>query len=100
MRSKYEYEMTDLDFLDVYDSEGEYVKSRDLTIFYTKERCNDGIGHYEYWGSEGYDQGNNYWELEIVGWYKDAFNDAENKVIEEYIKCNESLIMEEIIESL
>jgi hypothetical protein len=100
MKSKYEYEMPDLDILDIYDAEGDFIKSRDLTIIYTKERCNDGIGHYEYWGSESYDQGNNYWELEIVGWNKDAFNDGENKVISEYINCNESLIIEKIIESL
>jgi uncharacterized protein RhaS with RHS repeats len=100
MRSKYEYEMSDLDFLDIYDAEGDFIKSSGLTIIYTKERCNDGIGSFEFWGSKYYDSGIDYWEVEIVGWNKDAFNDAENKVIEEYINCNEELIIEKIIESL
>lgn len=97
---KDEHTFKGLDFLDVYDDEGEFLKSRDLRVTFTKEWCNDGIGHYEFWGSKGYDSGTDYWEIDNIEWDKSQWTDAENKVIEEYINCHLEELIEEIIETL
>jgi hypothetical protein len=95
-----EHTFEGLDFLDVYDDEGEFIKGRDLRVTYTKERCNDGIGSYEFWGSKGYDSGTDYWEIDNIEWDKSKWTDAENKVIEQYINCNLEKLTEKIIETL
>ena len=97
---KEEHTFEDLEFLVVYDDEGEFIKSRGLRVTYTKERCNDGIGHYEFGGSKGYDSGTDYWEIDNIEWDKSEWTDAENKVIEQYINCNLEELIEEIIETL
>lgn len=50
---------------EIYDDNGnEKVAKVEVEMLY--ERCNDGIGGYEYWGFRGYDKGEDYTEYESV----------------------------------
>lgn len=46
---------------------------------------NDGIGSYEYWGAQCYDEGTDYFSLNSLDWDAKEFTEEENKAIKEYI---------------
>ena len=51
--------------------------SIELTLSLEYEWCNDGIGHYEYWGACGYDHGTDYVEINQVTYDKAGFTAEE-----------------------
>lgn len=55
------------------------VVSVEVTIEYHLE--NDGVGHYEYWGSSGYDAGNTFIEVDEYNYNNSAFTPEEQKQI-------------------
>ena len=59
---------------------------------------NDGIGSYEFWGSRGYDAGNEYLVLDQLKWNESLFTDEQNEIIRQHINDdNNWLILEEKI---
>jgi len=61
---------------------------------------NDGIGGYEYWGSTGYDKGNDYYECDEVHWDKSLYNDFQNDVINKYLRDNWEKVTEKLIKNI
>ena len=60
------------------------VTSIEVTLSYIWE--NDGIGPYEYWGSVGFDRGNNYVTIEDYSYDKTGMTDEEIKTIDSMIE--------------
>ena len=72
-----------------YDSYMEQGNITDVlcTIEFTIE--NDGIGHYEFWGSKGYDAGVNYAVINSINWDRMLFPILINTLLDVY--CNECI---------
>jgi len=47
---------------------------------------NDGIGTYEFWGSQGFDHGRTYSVIENLTWDRDKHSPQENTSIEKYLE--------------
>ena len=60
------------------------VTSIEVTLSYIWE--NDGIGPYEYWGSVGFDRGNNYVTIEDYSYDKTGMTAEEIKTIDSMIE--------------
>jgi hypothetical protein len=61
---------------------------------------NDGIGSYEFWGSVGYDSGNDYLVLDDMKWDETEFNTTQNEIIKNYLDNNWTVLEELITQEL
>jgi hypothetical protein len=72
------------------------------TIEFTIE--NDGIGHYEFWGSKGYDAGVDYAVINSIRWNRIAFPILINTLLDVYInECIDEItdkLQDELINSI
>jgi hypothetical protein len=96
--TKHEYTFEELELLEVIDADGECIGYKELVVTADLIEENDGIGHYEYWGSEGYDRGTDYWSVVKVRWDKSLYTDQENAKIDRWIEDNFCEIEQEIVE--
>ncbi len=65
-----------------------------------KRKENSGIGGYEFWGFQGYDKGEDYWDIDDINWDKSKYTDIENKFIAKYLEDNYDEIYEEILDKI
>ena len=59
-----------------------------IPVTVESEWDNDGIGAYEYWGSKGFDKGNDYVEIYDVDWDKTGYTPEEVEIVEAAIDDN------------
>jgi hypothetical protein len=76
----------DCHYYNLYMEQGN-IKDVLCTIEFTIE--NDGIGHYEFWGSKGYDAGVDYAVINLISWDRMLFPILINTLLEVY--CNECI---------
>ena len=77
-----------------------YIEEYDL---YVELECecitqNDGIGSYEYWGSQEYDAGEDYLICEHIEWDKEDYTEEQNAAIDKYLEENFCKIADKAIE--
>jgi hypothetical protein len=96
----HEYTFKELDFLKVLDADGECIGYQELEVDAELQQENDGIGHYEYCGSAGYDQGTDYWSVVRVTWNRDLYTEQENATIDRWIETSWSDIEQEIVDDM
>jgi len=58
----------------------------DIAVKVEVDMYYDGIGHYEAWGSAGYDRGYPTCDIESVTWDKREYTPEQNRMIEEFIE--------------
>lgn len=87
----------DFELLDITDSEGDCIATRDWDIQCKLVKKNDGIGHYEFWGSSGYDAGTDYYELMEVSWERSEYTEQENQALDKWVEDNWTSIEEDVI---
>jgi hypothetical protein len=66
----------------------------EVTIEYHLE--NDGVGHYEYWGSTGYDEGNTFIEVDEYHYDNSSFTPEEQEQINAEIDSQLDAIVDTI----
>jgi hypothetical protein len=49
-----------------------------------------GIGHYEFWGSKGYDEGDYYVVLNHLKWDESVYTKEQNEAIQTYINNDDN----------
>lgn len=78
-----------------------YIEQLDIEVDCDCEisEHNDGIGYYEYWGSEGYDDGDYYYEVDDITWDRSLYHEEVNNYIDQYIKDNQDKIFKDILKS-
>lgn len=71
-----------------------------LTVEYSLE--NDGIGAYEFWGSQEFDHGRTYAVIENMTWDRNKHTPEENTAIEKYLENEENynVLRDELSERL
>lgn len=77
-----------------------YIEEHDLEVSLecsiTSE--NNGIGSYEYWGSQEYDAGEDYPVVEEMTWDNSLYTEEENNIIQEEINKNWDKISDKALE--
>jgi hypothetical protein len=63
-----------------------------ITVDFTCELQweNNGIGSYEFWGSRGYDEGDNYVVLNHLKWDESIYTKEQNEAIQTYINNDDN----------